>query len=654
PPPPEVADILGMDPDDLDYMRDLNALGEGAGFAFGASFKMDTGDLTFLMFYARFKAGAGFDIMLKDYGSATCAGNSGPIGINGWYANGQAYAYFEGKIGIRVKLFGKSKSVNILDIGAAALLQAKLPNPFWMRGIVGGRFSVLGGLVKGNCRFEVTLGEECQIQAGSVVEGIAVISDVTPSDGSADVDVFATPQAVFNLPIGEEFEMVDVDGRQKAFRIKLDQFVIKNGTQTIPGSVSWNGPQDVAAFDAFDILPPQKSLAVTVQVSFEEKVFGKWEPVSVKGQIYRETKTINFTSGNAPDHIPLTNVQYSYPIVNQLNYYVDESNLGYIQLKRGQPYLFEPGSQWIQRGRIRDNNGAEFTFQFQYNAGTRQVSFTAPAGLQSNRDYTLEIMNLPASSGGAIDRNVRATETALASDGVDLEATITNRRAEGTISELQEKEIYSAPFHSSRYRTFVAKVQGQQVNRSGIGLWRPYDIDFIVSFIDSDEGFEQAEIKGNGYTDHQALVSLEADMSTNGYYNQYIYSLLYQNYPLDGNMSITYRDVEVLGLVPTKAVSVLQNNEDLVYDPAVPLPTGNANLRYVYEMVWWFAHDYYDLREQASRRYGGNPPYPAPITKILTTRFPVLQPGSYPIYVRYRLPGRTEISSQAIIRMEPK
>ena len=40
------------------------------------------------------------------------------------------------------------KKVEILSLGAAVILQAKLPNPVWMKGTVGGHFSVLGGLVK--------------------------------------------------------------------------------------------------------------------------------------------------------------------------------------------------------------------------------------------------------------------------------------------------------------------------------------------------------------------------------------------------------------------------------------------------------------------------------------------------------------------------
>src|SRR5690606_12908159 len=69
PPPPDiVAKILGLDADVLDYMRDENTLDSGKGLAFGADFSLDTGDMTFLIFYARLQAGFGFDIMVKDYG----------------------------------------------------------------------------------------------------------------------------------------------------------------------------------------------------------------------------------------------------------------------------------------------------------------------------------------------------------------------------------------------------------------------------------------------------------------------------------------------------------------------------------------------------------------------------------------------------------
>src|SRR5690606_9796254 len=215
PPPPEVSRILGGM--DLDYMKDLNAIGTGAGFAFGAALSISTGDLTFLMFYARLDAGAGFDIMIKDYGDTRCEGKNERIGINGWYANGQAYAYFEGRIGIRIKVFGFSKKIPILSIGAAAVLQAKLPNPFWMRGVVGGYFSVLGGAVRGECKFQVTIGNECKIirDANAVLDDIKIIADLTPANKETHVNVFTSPQALFSLPVEKTFEIYDEVTRTK-------------------------------------------------------------------------------------------------------------------------------------------------------------------------------------------------------------------------------------------------------------------------------------------------------------------------------------------------------------------------------------------------------------------------------------------------------
>lgn len=139
PPPAIVADLLGVKLEQLDYMRNENSLSSGKGFAFGSDFSIKTGDITFLLFYANFQAGFGFDIMLKDYGEAQCKG-SGPIGINGWYANGQTYAYIKGELGIKVKLFMVRKKVKIVEGGGAVLVQAKLPNPVWIRGYMGGHF----------------------------------------------------------------------------------------------------------------------------------------------------------------------------------------------------------------------------------------------------------------------------------------------------------------------------------------------------------------------------------------------------------------------------------------------------------------------------------------------------------------------------------
>jgi hypothetical protein len=74
------------------------------------------------------------DILLKNYGDLSCEGREGPIGINGWYAQGQAWAWVAAAVGIKVDLPFYSGRYAIFELDVAALMRAKAPNPFWMKG----------------------------------------------------------------------------------------------------------------------------------------------------------------------------------------------------------------------------------------------------------------------------------------------------------------------------------------------------------------------------------------------------------------------------------------------------------------------------------------------------------------------------------------
>ena len=649
PPPGEVSEILGGI--DLDYMSDLNALGNGAGIGFGSAFKFDTGNLTFLMFYASFKAGAGFDVMLKDYGNAKCVGR-GKLGVNGWYANGQAYAYFDGKIGIKVNVFGRRKKFEILSIGAAAILQAKLPNPFWMRGTVGGRFSVMGGLVKGNCSFQVTLGEECKIQQeGSVLETIQVISGITPPDGSPDVSVFATPQAVFNLAVDREFEMIDYDEKRKRFRAKLDFFRIKDREQVVIGEIKLNADQNVAAFDSHEVLPPQKKLDAEIQVSFQEFRSGRWQPVIVEGKKYTEYLTTSFKSGEAPGHIPISNVKYSYPIINQLNFYTLEYFSGYIELKKGQDYLFNPGAEWEQRGRFVDvQSGQEKYFDFSYLPSRKEVVFNLPPGMNQDKIYTYELVNIPAKELGAIDRNVKIDSSRTIGDG---KTKIVARKAEGAISQLQEKAIFETHIRTSKHTTFRGKIKALTISRTSreiLFLWEGF---YLNNIINNNELFSKEELVGNVFTHSRPMVQLSADLKGNRYFEQDINPLIYSDYPVGGAM-ITNRNPDSLGVVPVRAVKIYQSGTVPILEPLY-IEQGKFNstkqssrIRYLLAPYMYF--DFKDLQAQVARRYLSKEKVPNRIYKLIWGQFPIHSFGTYNIKASYYLPGKKIPSSEVIIQ----
>ncbi len=166
PPPSQVSSVVNMN--GLNDQRDEVALDAGGGVCFGASFnagESDEFDITEnIEVYYSFGIGAGFDIMVLNYGpNAHCQNSSAVVGINGWYSTGQLYAYLQGAIGLQGQVANQNFNVTILSLSAAALLQARLPNPTWVGGSVGCDYDILGGLLSGHVDCAFSLGTQCNI-----------------------------------------------------------------------------------------------------------------------------------------------------------------------------------------------------------------------------------------------------------------------------------------------------------------------------------------------------------------------------------------------------------------------------------------------------------------------------------------------------------
>ncbi|WP_298778361.1 hypothetical protein [uncultured Polaribacter sp.] len=642
PPPPDiVADILGVQLETLDYMRDLNALGDGRGFAFGADLSVDTGDMTFLVFYARFQAGLGFDIMVKDYGETACEG-SGAIGIDGWYANGQAYAYLQGELGIKVKLLFIRKKIPIIKAGAAVLLQAKLPNPAWFRGYVGGHFNLLGGLVKGRFRFKIELGEECEIVGGAPLGGLKVISDVKPDDGTNDVDVFTVPQAVFNMRINHPFDLEDDKG-VKTYRILLEEYTITKEGVPIEGDLQWNENNDVVNFVSSDILPPNTSLNIKVKVNFQELQGGYWVTLTQNGKPAVEIEERNFTTGEAPDYIPLTNIVYSYPVIDQDYFYQNERSSGYVKLVRGQPYLFTPETDWTQTIQFESDLGIENGANVSYSQSQRLVNFDFPT-FENQKEYTLRIVS---TSPNQDDTNSNEEDTYTSQntgqDGTTIE--VRNREAETVVREAEDVEILVYNFKTSAHNTFAEKIQAKQATQHYL---EPIysDVHTIQTDVQSSERFSLLELNGDDSTNYKALVETEAVLD-DAYYTNSIYQLIYQGYPLQPQFTVD-RDVTELGIPPKKGINILtwypsylENNSSFsLLDTRIP---------YRYYLPYHYKQDFIDIQYKVVNAYLNNTSqYQSQIQQynyIINGVFPSIKTGNYKVKMQYILPGDIKGSS---------
>lgn len=635
PPPPIVAQILGVGANELDYMRDENALDSGSGFAFGADIAIDTGDLRFLIFYARFQAGAGFDIMLRDYGDAQCSNTGDQVGMNGWYANGQAYAYLQGELGIRIKLFFAKKKIPIIKGGAAVLLQAKAPNPVWMRGYVGGHFNLLGGLVKGKFRFKLTIGKECVFENAAPLGGLKIITDVAPDDGINDIDVFAIPQASFSMKVGEPLIIPEDDG-DKIYRIDVEEFVILHKGQEIPGKIEWSTYKDRANFVTSDILPPNEELTVRVEISFKEKINGIFKPIVIDGKTVKELEERTFTTGDAPNYIPLHNIAYAYPVVEQKYFLENEYDKGYIQLKRGQDYLFDD-SEWESFIKyVEEDDTPSKDMGLYYNTTNNTVRYTIPDVSQESI-YTIQIGSRPKGNGNSTNRDKSVNRHVdLGDTSGENKAIIKVNQAESLSKEgVIERLTYD--FGTSKYKTFKRKVNSINTQNYNWGVIYS-DVIYLTNRVVDHEPFDITELIGSDYTSNIPLVSVEATLDDT-YFKTDINPPLYSQYPLGGKYRFEYREDIILGAPPKYALPILSS-----YLSNLEYEVNDQRLRttfpFYYNLGLVYKEDWMDMQSQIVNDYvDGLISNGSPILNFLDADYLFMRYGFYKIKLSYILPG---------------
>jgi hypothetical protein len=638
-PPSEVREIFGDI--DLSLMRDDLAASGGKGFAAGVHFRIgfDSKD-RFRPFYVMMAVGAGTDIMLRNYGNAQCVGRDGKLGINGWYASGQAYVFLTGKVGLRVK----KKSFDIVSLGLAALLQANLPNPAWMRGMLAGKYSVLGGLVKGKFNLKFEIGEQCELlQQGAEVADIVVIADIKPDANGTDVNVFTAPQVSFNTSIGQDFSMADLQNNVNSYRIALDEFTLmKDGTK-IPGTIQWNATSDVAILKTAEILPPQSKLHVAVKIHWEKKSGnGMWEAVHDNDNVViYETKETNFTTGTAPDFIPEENVTYSYPINYQHNLYINESGAGYVKLNYGQEYLFrktEGTTSWDFIARFKDNKGKINEVPLTYDVAQAKASFNFPT-LEKQAIYTITFIKKPQSSG-AVDQNVQRQQVTVDA-GEGNEMTTNSNTLEGTVTQNVEKEIYASAFRASQFSTFSEKWAALGNGQDAFDVAKG-NVAVIGKRMNAQESFDEYELVGK---EGMAPLVQVAASPNNTWLKNTISPLLYDLYPYDKDITIDWRNPDVLGVKPlkgvklTNSIDVFKLTDSNVTAGRVPATSGSVLIGYYLSYyVFW---DYNDLLNKASAKYLNDwNSRPAGVKRLMVDAgYTDLLEGSYPVDIKYTLPG---------------
>ena len=167
-------------------------------------------DINLGLFYGGLKAIAGFDMSLVHYDPAGyCMNLDRTMGKNGWYAQGQFYAYLAAKFGLYIKL-GKliDKKIDIVDAGIGGVFSAGLPSPTWIDGRARVKLRLLAGLVNINKAFHFECGQYCEAFMGNALDNFNLFGDLTIASDSL-AEGWAKENAI--LPIEANRAMITTE-----------------------------------------------------------------------------------------------------------------------------------------------------------------------------------------------------------------------------------------------------------------------------------------------------------------------------------------------------------------------------------------------------------------------------------------------------------
>jgi hypothetical protein len=307
--------------------------------AFGATLKTEV-KINYAIFYAKLNAGAGFDLNMRHYTDATCEETGKSMGANGWYAKGQAYFEFRGAVGINTFW----DEVKIVELKAAALLGAGLPNPTYFQGFVHGEGSFLGESI--GFTLPVKIGERCTLKSNPFSQDL--IADILPSQ-TTKVDIMSNVEIILNYPRKFDVSYENANGEFKSHSYELKpilKYSIKGGSE--------NSVSDIREF----VFANDKSIiwnnTSTLQSKTKYKItFGvdAWED----GRVFldlktkkpvRQDKVVEFETGPCPKNIPEEYISYNFPFKGQKNFLQSDSPQGFIMTKKNIECLYDPAFEY--------------------------------------------------------------------------------------------------------------------------------------------------------------------------------------------------------------------------------------------------------------------------------------------------------------------
>ncbi len=479
------------------------------------------------------------------------------------------------------------------------------------------------------------------------------------------MNVFVAPQLVLNIPAYECMEIEDEDGKKENYRIGIAEFSISN-TETGAKAKYTTALSDdgrIITYELDEPLESNKHYKVYAKVAFERQESNRWVAVSSDdGTPYYEEKTIEFTSGERPKYILPEHVKYAYPADRQYNFLVKEFGEAYVMTSKDYSYLFTTGKPdgFDQKVQLSSFEGKTTDASFTYKtvSNVQGVKFeidipTSNLNLATDQIYKMAIVNVPHRMI-ASNENITDMETKVESSA-NSDITETKHEAEDDLVMLEQTEIYSVDFRTSSYRTFGEKMIAMKVSEAI--EWQSYnsakEYSMHANILDKSakvEVFDKVEYDKDNLDAN--LIKIVPDYAHMEYYTEKIAPLLYENndvealvgkYDAPQGLSVVTLNMSEQGLALLPRDIEVGSHSDFIHS------TGTMNNM----MQKYMNADYDEILTRIANIYTQNitKAKPGVETLLKTDHLPRFIKGSYPVTMRYTMPGKGIVTSEYTVDM---
>jgi|GEM_PF-6297529 len=436
----------------------------GGGIMFGMGFNVNIHASIWIGSFD-VSCGAGFDVMLRKT-DASCIGRSGKVGLDGWYAMGQVYAYVDAGLTIA--------GVEVLGVGLYVVMNAQFPDPTYMQAAVRIRLKLLFVSVDKTMKLEI--GEKCDLAYDDPNDaiGMEAITLLLPFDGAEEVLTDNDLEVNYALSLDE---LLEVGEDQEYLVTDASHVLVDSSGNSVPVIATMNEDNTIATLRPTDLLAGDMTYTLTTTIDIVVHENG-----SEVDRVTQEKTTV-FTTSEAYTDVPFTNIEYAYPVPGMYNFYLKEkidhdtdnglasmiNNGGmhsevtkcYVKLAKGQQNLIEQFDEGYSKVvALYSLDQPTIYRSFEYNYLTREILYSLPTSMPRGETYTLQIQLMPnrkiqelLDEGAALPPSISSidiNEEFLGHSQVDEDQTS---------SKNQTLILLSYSFRVSEFDSFTKKMQ---------------------------------------------------------------------------------------------------------------------------------------------------------------------------------------------------